>query len=256
MKVKFLDKNVSGFLKCFTLIILVLSAGLAALMFIYKSSSLKLYGILLVVSFALLAVLFASALVSAASLIYTYKNKRLPKILMLPFSIGLKILLPLMVSFSYVFKGENDVLRRFYIENNNIFTESLGRRFKREEVLVLLPHCLQNSGCDIRITKDINLCRECGKCPIKDIVGILRETGVRAAVTTGGTAARKAIRDQRPKAVLAVACERDLVSGLADTGRLPVIGIVNIRPNGPCSDTFVDMELLRSKLEGLLGINS
>ena len=75
-------------------------------------------------------------------------------------------------------------------------------------------------------------------------------------MTTGGTAARKAIRDLRPKAVLAVACERDLVSGLADTGRLPVIGIVNIRPNGPCSDTFVDMELLRSKLEGLLGINS
>ena len=73
MKVKFLDKNVSGFLKCFTLIILVLSAGLAALMFIYKSSSLKLYGILLVVSFAL-AVLFASALVSRFANIYV-KNK-------------------------------------------------------------------------------------------------------------------------------------------------------------------------------------
>ena len=53
--------------------------------------------------------------------------------------------------------------------------------------------------------------------------------------------------------MLAVACERDLTSGIKDCYPLPVIGILNERPFGPCFNTVVDVskidEALRQVLE-------
>jgi hypothetical protein len=40
---------------------------------------------------------------------------------------------------------------------------------------------------------------------------------------------------------VAVACERDLVSGIRDAWPLPVIGLINERPEGPCVNTRVDV---------------
>ncbi len=69
------------------------------------------------------------------------------------------------------------------------------------------------------------------------------------SVATGGTLARKVIVEKRPKLVLAVACERDLTSGIKDCYPLPVIGILNERPFGPCFNTVVDV----SKIDEALG---
>jgi hypothetical protein len=61
-------------------------------------------------------------------------------------------------------------------------------------------------------------------------------------VATGGTLARKHITDHRPDAVIAVACPRDLSSGIIDCFPIPVYGILNQRPEGPCVNTLVDIE--------------
>ena len=47
------------------------------------------------------------------------------------------------------------------------------------------------------------------------------------------------IVDNKPKAVIAVACERDLTSGVREVNKIPVLGIFNSRPNGPCIDTNI-----------------
>ena len=64
---------------------------------------------------------------------------------------------------------------------------------------------------------------------------------VKLRVATGGTLARKWIKETKPKAVIAVACERDLSAGIQDTGELPVLGVLNCRPHGPCLNTDVDV---------------
>ncbi len=69
------------------------------------------------------------------------------------------------------------------------------------------------------------------------------------AVATGGTLARRVIEEKRPKAVIAVACERDLSSGIIDSFPLFVYGLPNMRPNGPCRDTFVDVGALNELIE-------
>ena len=50
-------------------------------------------------------------------------------------------------------------------------------------------------------------------------------------VATRGAYARQAIRERRPRAVVAVACERDMVSGLHDVaGKVPVLGLTMTLP--------------------------
>jgi len=49
---------------------------------------------------------------------------------------------------------------------------------------------------------------------------------------------------------------KGLSSGIADVGRIPVIGIVNDRPNGPCYNTNVDVDAIRNKLESIINERS
>jgi len=52
--------------------------------------------------------------------------------------------------------------------------------------------------------------------------------------------------------IVAVACERDLTSGIQDTYPIPVFGIFNRRPFGPCYDTDVDLELVEKGITTFL----
>jgi hypothetical protein len=76
------------------------------------------------------------------------------------------------------------------------------------------------------------------------------------AVATGGTLARRIIVDNRPEAIVAVACELDLTSGIQDSYPIPVIGILNERPNGPCINTKVDIHKVRNAIVDFLESSS
>ena len=72
-------------------------------------------------------------------------------------------------------------------------------------------------------------------------------------VLTGGTVARRKLKELRPDAVIAVACERDLTSGVQDAYPLPVMAVVNKRPNGYCFDTGVDIGEVKQAIRDFLG---
>jgi hypothetical protein len=54
--------------------------------------------------------------------------------------------------------------------------------------------------------------------------------------------------ENRPEAIVAVPCELDLTTGIQDSYPIPVIGILNDRPNGPCINTKVDIQKVRSAI--------
>lgn len=118
-------------------------------------------------------------------------------------------------------------------------------------MLLLLPHCLQVDACDVRITHDVRKCKRCGRCEIKDLIEISEEKRLDLFVATGGTVARRIVHDGRPDAIVAIACERDLSSGIVDTFPVPVLGITNERPCGPCLNTRVDLMRVREALDFL-----
>ncbi|MFO7625917.1 MAG: DUF116 domain-containing protein [Candidatus Fermentibacteraceae bacterium] len=129
-------------------------------------------------------------------------------------------------------------------------TLAMKTRFSPDRVLLLLPHCLQFHECPHRITFDIDNCVRCGGCVVGALSKTAGELGIEARVTTGGTLARRLLREKNPGLVVAVACPRDLGQGILDALPLPALGVLNARPNGDCFDTTVSMETVR----GLFGL--
>ena len=143
-------------------------------------------------------------------------------------------------------------LEASFIAVSNLLFRRRKIRVPASRLLVVTPHCLQLASCPHKITRDPHNCKRCGGCDIGALVTLADEMGFHFFVATGGTLARQIVRDTRPKAVLAIACERDLMSGIQDVYPLPAIGVLNIRPNGPCYNTHVDMELVRKQLEEII----
>ncbi|MBI4540672.1 MAG: DUF116 domain-containing protein [Gemmatimonadetes bacterium] len=107
---------------------------------------------------------------------------------------------------------------------------------KADELLVLLPRCL-------------------GKDGMQAALEVAARYGVPIFVAARGRYAREMIVRQRPKAVVAVACERDLVSGVHDVaGHLPVLGTTLGLPEGPCKNTTVDVGSLERQIRTLLAL--
>ncbi|ROQ90722.1 DUF116 domain-containing protein [Desulfosoma caldarium] len=168
-------------------------------------------------------------------------------------SLSAKGLLPLLIAVGrLVGVSKKAVQHAFVGVNNELVLASVRSRKKPRRVLLLMPHCIQFSQCPVRITFQVDNCKRCGKCPIADLLRIKERYGVDLAVATGGTIARRIVVETRPDLILAVACERDLVSGIQDTLPLPVYGIFNERPNGPCVDTRVPLDEVRAVLASLL----
>lgn len=159
-----------------------------------------------------------------------------------------KLFLPLMTLLGRSLGISKERIRNSFIKVNNELVCSEARTYEPQEVLLLMPHCLQNSRCDRRLTYDIDNCVRCGKCPIKGLLELRDKYGVHLAIATGGTIARRIVVQKRPRLILAVACERDLSSGIQDTFPLPVYGVLNLRPHGPCLDTLVPFPQLEQAL--------
>lgn len=165
--------------------------------------------------------------------------------------VALKIFYPMFSFFYRVLGLDKDRCIQKFIEINNYFTLKNLEKMenKPERILLLMPHCLQFSDCEYRVTGKEIKCKMCGKCEIKDLMEISNKYHVKLSIASGGTMARNIIKNFKPELIIATACERDLISGLIDTTSLPVIGILNERPFGPCLDTRVDLKRIISILE-------
>ncbi|MDL2316790.1 DUF116 domain-containing protein [Desulfovibrio sp. OttesenSCG-928-A18] len=162
--------------------------------------------------------------------------------------IAIKFFLPIMELLARPFGFSKGEVRRSFIKVNNELTLSQHGPVPPERVLILLPHCLQRTDCPIRLTTRIDACERCGRCPMAGLLSLRDKYGARLAVATGGTIARKIVVETRPHLIIAIACERDLASGIQDTHPLPVFGILNSRPQGPCCDTQVALALVDDAL--------
>lgn len=131
--------------------------------------------------------------------------------------------------------GRRDRVEHAAIDVYNAMALRRGRRFGRGELLVLIPRCLSKEALD----------------GVLDIAG---RYDVPVFVATRGQLARRAIRERRPRAVVAVACERDMTTGLRDVaGKLPVLGLTMRLPNGPCRDAALDLDVMESWVKSWVG---
>jgi hypothetical protein len=124
--------------------------------------------------------------------------------------------------------GMRDWVEHGAVEVYNGLAVRRGRKVGKGELLVLIPRCLSKEALD-------------------GILGVAGRYDVPVFVATRGQLARRAIRERRPRAVVAVACERDMVSGLHDVAaKVPVLGLTMRLPSGPCKDASVDVAKFES----------
>ena len=154
----------------------------------------------------------------------------------------IKVLFPLLVVMGKLFGLSREKISHSFVAINNQLVLAQDLKLGPSRLLLLMPHCLQNHDCRVKITGNVENCEGCGKCPIKDLLKMAHKYGVALAVATGGTIARRIVVQKRPQLIIAVACERDLTSGIQDTYPLPVYGIFNRRPFGPCFNTGLPLE--------------
>jgi len=124
-----------------------------------------------------------------------------------------------------------DKMGHSFVMVSNSVVRAIEMKAAEKKVMILLPRCL---------TKEV----------LQEIYRLKEEFPVEIFTVSGGELARKKVKELRPTAIIGVACERDLVSGIRDVAhKIPVIGIPNERPVGPCKDTLVDIAELRRAVE-------
>jgi len=126
------------------------------------------------------------------------------------------------------------------------------RRYAPENILLLLPHCLQYHECRELVKNDLLECKSCGRCKLKDIRALVERTGIQSLVASGGRMAQKRATAPEVRVVLAVACKRELAEGIRAVFPKKVFAVPNSWPHGECCDTDVDVERLEKALAQLL----
>ena len=198
---------------------------------------------------AVLGIVFLFALLGVINLFFSLKGWKFP----IPFRgktyAVVNFLYPVVVLLGKVLKIDLRRIEASFVAVSNQIVRNTRLKVPADRLLVVTPHCLQKASCPHKITRDPNNCKRCGGCDVGAMVTLAEEMGFNFFVVTGGTLARQIVKKLRPKAVLAVACERDLTSGIQDVYPL---GVMNIRPNGPCYNTHVDMEDFKRQLEEII----
>ncbi len=144
------------------------------------------------------------------------------------------------------------MISKLVISFNNIANRFRKLEAKPENILLLVPHCLQKTTCGHNVIHDINQCAHCGQCNITDIIKLRDDYGIQCSIASGGRQAIDMVRDPSVKLVVAVACEKELSDGILAAFPKPVIAVPNLRPEGPCKNTRVDIDAAIAAVKSLI----
>lgn len=186
----------------------------------------------------------AALLLGVGAILIALLGVKLPIMLYVMAWKTINLLFPFAISLGKLFKIPKYKVQQSFVEVNNVLVSQYQLKVPAERILILTPHCIQWDKCVHKITRNVENCHQCGHCSVGAMLALSKKYGCKLVVATGGTLARQMVKEARPKAIVAVACERDLTSGMQDVFPLPVLGVPNERPYGPCFNTQVDVQRL------------
>ncbi len=133
-----------------------------------------------------------------------------------------------------------DNIDKLYMELKNDIHKDEFRNIHPNEKIIFLPQCLRNSKkCRAKLGKFGYECVDCGNCKVSMIKKEAEALGYRVFVVPGGSMVYKIMKEFRPKAVVGVACIKELAMAL-DEVRIPT-QTVELARDG-CLDTDVDAD--------------
>jgi len=233
-----------------TILVFALAVGLIYLL-MQHAEAVKSWLILFV---ELLAVLFVLSigLSLSATVWYILTDRQMAPPMRATVQSFLLLVLPLATFVGKIAGKSRDDIQASFIAVGNAVAERSVQNLEDDEILVLLPRCMQWADCIHKVTQDVSRCKQCGNCALGDILDAIGERGIHIYVSTGGTQARRFVKEIKPHLIVAVACEREIAEGIRDVRNIPVIGVVNQRPQGPCYNTDVDVDSLKEAIDTAL----
>ncbi len=142
----------------------------------------------------------------------------------------LSSMVPLTIRLGSKLGISRDRMSNSFIKVSNALVRGARINMDSGPLMLLLPRCLAPA-----VRKQLEALAERYQCLV--------------FVVPGGELARKLIREHHPSRIIAVACERDLVSGIQDVASvIPTFGVPNCRPEGPCKNTVVDMDRMEEAM--------
>ncbi|HHW43750.1 DUF116 domain-containing protein [Desulfofundulus thermobenzoicus] len=232
-------------------VVALLAVGIWYLLFTPNRS--PVYQVILLAMVSLLAGIMFLAACGLGGIVLTLLAARTFEPLQGPMGVAVNIFFPVVLALGRFLRIDPDRIKSSFIEVNNQLVQARHLSVNPGELLLLAPHCLQYSECPYKITVHVDNCRRCGRCCINDLLQLRDKYGFHMGLATGGTLARKYVREYRPRAIVAIACERDLTSGIRDSNPIPVLGVTNMRPCGPCYNTRVSLTRVEEAVKSFCG---
>jgi len=88
---------------------------------------------------------------------------------------------------------------RLFVIANNLLTRLRRVKVPAENLLLLVPSCLQKTGCAQTLGETIDDCNACGQCGVADLLAIRDEFGIHCSMAAGGREALAFVRDPKSK---------------------------------------------------------
>lgn len=148
---------------------------------------------------------------------------------------------------TFTLPDKEKILNGSYYQNNQ--RQSPFFDFPLNDRVILLPHCLKDiSLCKAEVGKYGLICKGCKQdCQINQINQLAKKLEYKdICIAPGGSVAQKFIKETKPKAILAIACDLELHQGVAkifssNLEEKPIIHIIPLLKDG-CINSCVNIE--------------
>ena len=144
-------------------------------------------------------------------------------------------------------KPEN--VDRLYLDFKNDYYREKFRAIEPEQKILFLPQCLRRTTCKAALDEEGYHCVSCSaECKVSAIKTKAEGLGYRVFVCPGGSMIAKIILKYRPRAVMGVACIKEIIMAGEDAEQLRMpFQAVELLKTG-CVLTDVDVERVFSLL--------
>jgi len=145
---------------------------------------------------------------------------------------------------------DEEAVERAYIEFKNQINEKEFKETAPEDRVLFLPHCLRDlEKCQAKQTAKGLECQNCGACSIGPLKDKAEYLGYNVYIVPGGSLVRKITKEEKPKAVLGVACYEEVEAGIMAMEKHGVITQAVLLEEDGCVNTKVNEEKVIRKLK-------
>jgi len=119
---------------------------------------------------------------------------------------------------------------------------------KPENVLLIMPRCVQKTGCRANVQKSLDECLACGRCPLGDVAVVCDRHGLPALVAFRSHIAFDLAREHKPDLIIATACHDRMIKALRNVPEVPSLLAPLAGMDRMCINATVDLDWLNEQL--------